>query len=560
MNRDRPAVSGPASAWGSPRFADPRLATIAAADGAAAAWREALRAGDAAAAAQGVTGDFALVAQRDDGSIVCAVDRFAVRTLCWRVAGGRLEVAPRADALAGPAPALDVQAIHDYLHFHVVPAPRTVHAGVQRLPAGHLLEFRDGRAEVRPYWRPRFAARRDVAFAPLAAEFRALLRTAVAAELGHGKPACFLSGGTDSSTVAGMIRDASGERPATYSIGFDAEGYDEMAYARIAARHFDTEHHEYYLSPADLVRGIPVVAAAYDQPFGNSSALPAYCCARIAAGDGVAKLLAGDGGDELFGGNARYAKQRVFEAYARVPAALRRALVEPLAGATRGLPLLGKGFSYVEQARTPLPARMDSYNLLGRLGIERVLTAAFRERIDLADAQAQQQRVWDAIDADDATNRQLAFDWRYTLAEADLPKVVGTTALAGIEVGFPMLAQPLVDFSLALPVSYKLRGMKLRWFFKEALRGFLPDAIIAKRKQGFGLPFGVWALADAALGALAHDALGSFATRGIVEPTFIGALESTLLREHPGYYGEMVWILVMLEHWLRAHAPDFRID
>jgi asparagine synthase (glutamine-hydrolysing) len=274
----------------------------------------------------------------------------------------------------------------------------------------------------------------------------------------------------------------------------------------------------------------------------------------------VTVALAGDGGDELFGGNARYAKQRVFEAYARVPAALRRSLVEPLAGATRGVPLLGKAFSYVEQARTPLPARMDSYNLLGRLGIERVLTAAFRERVDLADAQAQQQRVWDAIDADDATNRQLAFDWRYTLAEADLPKVVGTTALAGIEVGFPMLAQPLVDFSLSLPVSYKLRGTKLRWFFKEALRGFLPDEIIAKRKQGFGLPFGVWALADAALGALANDALCSCATRGIVEPAFIAALESQLLREHPGYYGEMVWILVMLEHWLRAHAPDFRID
>lgn len=117
-----------------------------------------------------------------------------------------------------------------------------------------------------------------------------------------------------------MIGEVSGQQTATYSIGFEAEGYDEMEYARIAARHFKTEHHEYYVTPDDLVRSISAVAQYYDQPFGNSSALPAYYCAKMAREDGVGKILAGDGGDELFGGNTRYAKQKIFGYYDSLPA------------------------------------------------------------------------------------------------------------------------------------------------------------------------------------------------------------------------------------------------
>ena len=156
-------------------------------------------------------------------------------------------------------------------------------------------------------------------------------------------------------------------------------------------------------------------------------------------------------------------------------------------------------------------------------------------------------------------DRQLAFDWRYTLAENDLPKVCGTTRLAGIEVGFPMLDPGLLDFSMRLPTHYKLKGLKLRWFFKEALRGFLPDQIITKKKQGFGLPFGVWAVRHAALNGLARDSLGSLSTRGIVRPDFIKTLLDEKLAQHPGYYGEMVWILMMLEQWLQSHAPTYRL-
>jgi len=123
--------------------------------------------------------------------------------------------------------------------------------------------------------------------------------------------------------------------------------------------------------------------------------------------------------------------------------------------------------------------------------------------------------------------------------------------MAGIQVGYPLLADRVTDFSMSLPPDWKLRRFKLRWFFKEALRGFLPDEIITKKKKGFGLPFGVWATRNPALKHLAEDSLQTLAARGIVRPDFIRKLISEYLPEHPGYYGEMVWILTMLEQWLR---------
>ena len=505
-------------------------------------------------------GDFACAHRAGNGDVTLAVDRFAMQTMCWREDKGRIEFAERADTLAAGSE-LDPQAIFDYLFFHAIPSPRTIWKGVHRLPPGHVLTARGGQVDVKPYWQPVFRERQQAGFEPLAAEFRGLLEAAVREQLDGGKPACFLSGGTDSSTIAGMIGRAAGRPAATYSIGFDAEGYDEMAFARLAARHFGTEHHEYYVTPADLVRGIPQVAASYDQPFGNSSALPAYYCARMAREDGVTRILAGDGGDELFGGNERYAKQRVFGLYDKVPHAARKALVEPLALSrlARSVPGLRKVASYVAQAKLGLPARLETYNLLHRLGIENILTTRFLQAVDLHDPARQQQGVWKQAVCDSTLNRQLAFDWRYTLAEADLPKVRGTAALAGVAVGFPMLDQRLVDFSATLPDNYKLRGTRLRWFFKEALRGFLPDEIISKKKQGFGLPFGPWLLKDAALHSLAADSLRGLAERGIVQSSFVENLLRVQLPQHPGFYGEMVWILMMLEQWLRAHAPAYKV-
>jgi asparagine synthase (glutamine-hydrolysing) len=540
-----------ALALGVPRFLNAKSAERAGKEGAIAAWREAIAAeGQSAAAA--VEGDFAIGISEPSGRAFVAVDRFGIQSMCYRVKDGALAFAARADEL-GDGCEVDLQAIYDYLYFHVIPSPRTIFKGVFRVPPAHCARWEQGRLSVAPYWVPQFDEDRSTSFEALRDEFRRLLRSAVARQLDGSTPACFLSGGTDSSTLAGIAGELAGVAPSTYSIGFEAEGYDEMAYARIASRHFKTRHHEYYVTPDDLVRGIPQLAAHFDQPFGNSSVLPAFYCALRAKEDGVKKMLAGDGGDELFGGNSRYATQRLFEWYAVVPDVVCKSLLEPVFthASMRRAPLLRKGAGYIEQARTPLPDRLNNFNLLQRLGPKNVLTEAFLSEIDRGEPVQQQREVWAQARTSSEINRTLAYDWRYTLAESDLPKVRAATELAGVGVGFPLLDDDLLAFSLRLRSDYKLKGLKLRWFFKEALRDSLPEQIIRKKKHGFGLPFGVWVARHGSLRDLALDSLYGFAQRNIVRRDFIDALLSTRLAEHPGYYGEMVWILMMLEQWLR---------
>lgn len=511
-----------------------------------------------------VTDDFAVGLNLIDDGVFLAVDRFAVRSLCYRVIDGRLLFAERADELADDATELDPQAIFDYLFMHAIPSPRTIFKGIYRLPPAHYAIFKNKKLSVEPYWTASFEEDKNPSFDGLRTTFRQLLSDAVAKEIKGYSPekiGCFLSGGTDSSTISGMVGQVTGVPAETYSIGFEADGYDEMEFARIAARHFKANHHEYYVTPDNLVSSISDVAAYYDQPFGNSSALPAYYCARIAKENGIEKMLAGDGGDELFGGNSRYAKQRIFDIYSYLPEGIRHGLMESLIerGVLGKLPIGRKAKSYIEQAKVQMPDRTHMYNLLLRLGVANVLSPAFLGQVDTDSIARQQREVWRQVSTKAPINQTLAFEWRYTLAESDLPKVCWTTKMAGVSVGFPMLDQRLVEFSEKLPASYKLKGLKLRWFFKEALRGFLPDEILTKKKQGFGLPFGIWMSRHVKLRKLAVDSLQSLSGRGIVRSEFIEDLLNKRLLEHPGYYGEMVWILMMLEQWLQAHRPAYRL-
>ncbi|MEM7501114.1 MAG: asparagine synthase C-terminal domain-containing protein [Pseudomonadota bacterium] len=548
---------------GRPRFLVAADADIASKAGPAAAWFAAFER-DGAAAASHVYGRFAAAAVRPaQRQVIAVTDRFATFPVCYSAAEGGIRFGDRADSVADGGASISPQAIFNYLFFHAIPSPMTVFEGVHRLPPAHAVEWQRGTLASKPYWRGEFAGASENSLAENERTFLSHVETAVQveADVPGRKVGAFLSGGTDSSTIAGMLCKVTGQPASTYSMGFDASGYDEMEYARLASKHFGTDHHEYYVTPSDLLEGIPKIAQYYDQPFGNSSAVPAWVCARRAKEDGVDKLLAGDGGDELFGGNERYAKQLVFERYAHVPALVRNLLIEP----TVRLPLLDrlkivrKAASYVEQARVPLPGRLQRYNLLTRIGIDAILEPAFVAAVDINGPMAMQQEWWDTIDTPSYVNHMIAFDWKYTLADNDLPKVVGSADLAGIDVGFPLLSDELLEFSLQLPAEWKLKGQTLRWFFKHALRDFLPTEILEKQKHGFGLPFGVWACTDVGLKTLASDSINELASRGVVKRQFVDTLLNEHLPEHPGYYGEMVWILIILEQWLRDRAPDWKV-
>ena len=486
-----------------------------------------------------------------------AIDRIGVHQLVYARSAGALVFASNLDLLGGhPAVRreLSQQGLYDYLFYHVSPGPATIFTGLHRVAPGHCIEFGEGAPDgSSPFWTLRFTEARSPHTELLEQEFTTLMQAAVEEASGGAQTGAFLSGGTDSSTVSGMLSRVGGGAARTFSIGFDVEGYDEMEYARIAAKHFGCEHHEYYVTPQDVVAAVPRIAASYDQPFGNASAIPTYYCAKFAREHGVTRLLAGDGGDELFGGNERYAKQHLLGLYQHVPAALRRTLIEPLllsGRAGQGIAPLRKLRSYLEQARPPMPQRYESYNLLMRLGNANVFTPDFLAAVNpehphqlMAEAHAPY------VDAS-LINQMLAIDMRFILADGDLPKVTHMCALADMDVAFPILDDRLIEFSEKLPANLKLRGTQLRWFFKHALRNFLPPAVITKQKHGFGLPVGAWLTGHKPLNDLAVDSIALLRDRGIVQPGFIDELLGTRLREHPAYFGTMVWVLMMLGLWL----------
>ncbi len=210
-----------------------------------------------------------------------------------------------------------------------------------------------------------------------------------------------------------------------------------------------------------------------------------------------------------------------------------------------------KARSYIEQALTPMPARMGNYNLLRRYGYETVFTQDFLATINMARPSELLDEIYHKVQAENLINNMLAFDFKITLADNDLPKVVKACELAGMNVGFPLISNELLEFSTRLDPQLKLKGTKLRYFFKESLRGFLPDEILAKQKHGFGLPFGVWLQKNQALKSLAADSLVDLKSRQIVRTDFIDQLLGQRLKEHAGYYGTMVWVLMMLEYWFK---------
>ncbi len=489
-----------------------------------------------------------------------AVDRFGIKPLSYtQTENGAFAFASTSTALLavpGVDSSLSLQSIFNYSYFHVVPAPQTIFKHIKKLDPAQYLTYQNNEVKLGYYWSPQFSEQSGASLSSLSADLLQHLRSSI----GHCEPddhfGTFLSGGTDSSTVAGLLRQHQNKEIPTYSIGFSQQGYDEISYARIASSHFKTKQNEYYVTPEDVLNAIPEMASAYDEPFGNSSAIPTLFCARLARQNGTEVMLAGDGGDEIFAGNSRYAKQKLFEHYYKIPAALRKNVLEKIflnSALLNRLTPTRKLSRYIEQARVPMPARMETYNFLSRTELSDMFCHDFMAAINTSAPAEALAETYNRSGAQSLLNKMLFLDWKITLADNDLRKVNRMCELAGIEVRYPLLDDELVDFSLSIPSALKLKGMKLRYFYKESLKNFLPAEIITKSKHGFGLPFGEWLKTSPKLQQHTYDNLSDLKARGYFSPAFVDNLITEHRSGHAAYYGTMVWVLSMLEEWLRSH-------
>lgn len=544
---------------GDVRFRDSKLSEIARTESAAAAVALGYEQ-YAQAIFQQIIGAFSCaIVDTGANRVLLGIDRIGQHTMYYHTDGGALCFGTSGEAVLAireSDASLLGQGIFNYLYFHMVPSPTSVYRGIGKLSGAHYLDYRDGQAQLVNYWRPTFLeSTSQSAFPAFTHQLKDLLRTSVGECLATrtGKTGAFLSGGLDSSTVAGLLAESGARDAAAYSIGFAAEGYDEMAFARITARHFNIKLNEYYVTPQDVVDALPLIATSYDEPFGNSSALPAYFCAKMAVEDGVNTLLAGDGGDELFGGNERYVKQRVFEHYRTLPSILRTGLIEPILKLLpSSVPLVSKANSYVTQANTPLPDRLQSYNFLHRHAAAEIFANDFLAEVNLTLPLEWLRSIYDRPDHASTLNRMLYLDWQVTLADNDLRKVSHMCALAGVDVLYPMLSDELVEFSCQIPSNWKIKNGDLRHFYKQALTGWLPVETIRKTKQGFGLPFGVWMRTYKPLRDMAYDNLLKLKRREFIRPEFIDRAIAMHQSEHASYYGELVWILTVFELWMEG--------
>jgi asparagine synthase (glutamine-hydrolysing) len=484
-----------------------------------------------------------------------------INTLYWAHEQGRLIFASRPSAVraAQCVPAeVDQAAIMQYLLFSVVPAPLTAYQGISKLLPGHLLRFANGTIRQESYWDVVYEEDESLDEASWSRKVCDGLRSAVHRHLEGCSPdstGAYLSGGTDSSSVVAFMSERLSPTH-SFSVHFGEQQYTEIAYARIAADRFRTVHHEICLAPGDAASALEEIFSFYDEPFANSSVFGAFACAKMAGETGIKTLLAGDGGDEIFAGNERYASDKYFSLYHNVPAWLRRSFIEPLASLLPdGESRLSLPRRYIRRANILNPRRIFSYGLYFQLRPEEVFVQEFLKQappghwMDIADAHFRTPRGASEL------NRLMYLDLKLILADNDLRKVSRTAELSGVRVRYPMLDAELVQLAARIPSRLKLRGFQKRYIFKKAMQGILPEEILNKKKHGFGVPLSHWFLKNQRLESLLQDVLADSQTRsrGYFRPEFLDYLASLHRKADTGYYGEALWYVVALELWHRRH-------
>src|SRR6266404_1493022 len=277
---------------------------------------------------------------------------------------------------------INVEALDAYLTFGYVPDPLTIFQDVHKLPPGHHLTFKDGRAGVAQYWDfPYEHAQQDPARSEdeCLEELRALLDESVRIRLESEVPlGAFLSGGVDSSTVVGLMARHATQPVKTFSIGFHEDSYNELKYARLAAKKFGTEHHEFVVTP-DICEVVDELAWHFDEPFADSSAIPTYMVSKLAR-EHVKVILSGDGGDELFAGYTRYATDQKRNGFARLPRAMREGFMQPLG---RNLPHGAWGRNYLHNvALGSLDRYIEDISTFTRLNKPSLYTNDFRQLLN----------------------------------------------------------------------------------------------------------------------------------------------------------------------------------
>ncbi len=425
--------------------------------------------------------------------LLLARDRFGIKPLYYRLSDRGLSFASELKAmleLPGFSRSIDPQAVAAYLAFNSIPAPLTIFSEARKLPPGHLLSWRDGAIERSRYARPAPVAAERVRKEPaaeLAAELREVLRDSVRAHLVADVPVgVLLSGGIDSGGIAALAAAESTEAVRTFSIGFEESGFDELSRARLVAERFGTDHHELILRP-DAVELLPKLVSSFDEPFGDSSALPTYLVSELASGE-VKVALSGEGGDELFGGYYTYVADLLAPRVGRL-ATLASPLVEALPSSDARVGFDYKAKRFARAAALPPLERHHAWKEIFSAQRRGALLGGGDPGWDPVDLY--RERYAETSDAEPLARMQ-DVDLGIYLVDDLLVKTDRLSMAHSLELRVPFLDQRVAEFALALPTPLKVRGFAKKRLLRQALAPLLPRQVVRGRKQGFSIPLAAW--------------------------------------------------------------------
>lgn len=450
----------------------------------------------------------------------------------------------------------DFTAIHHYLTYQSVPSPFSAFEGIKKLPPAHYLLCKDGRIDVKRYWKlsylPKFSVKTKVAEKELEAELMERLNEAVRLRLISDVPlGAFLSGGMDSSVVVALMSRMMKEPVKTFSIGFYEEDYDELRYAKLVADKFKTDHTEFKVRP-NAVEVLPKLVWHYNEPFADSSAIPSYYVSKLAR-EHVAVVLNGDGGDESFAGYDRYAANELAMRFERIPKFLRKKIFPFL---TAVLPFTPSPNSFFWKLKRfsqmlALSPEMRNAHWLTHFNNE------MKEELYTDDLKAQTKDMdsfalimdrYAQTDADNFTDRALYADITLYLPDDLLVKMDIASMANSLEARSPFLDHELMEFAARIPAHLKLHNGRTKIILKNTFKDILPDDIIKRKKMGFGVPLYHWFRNE--LKDMAYDTLLSkrCTERGYFNKKYI----ERILDEHVAgtwNWQYHIYNLLMLELW-----------
>ncbi len=449
---------------------------------------------------------------------------------------------------------VDYEAIDNYLSYLCVPAPLTAFKQIRKLEPGHWLRWKDGEIKTERYWSPDFSKKIKISQPEAEEETLRILREAVKLRLISEVPlGAFLSGGVDSSAVVALMAEESSSPVKTFSIGFEEQDFSELKYAKQVAAHIGAEYHEFIVKP-DALEVLPILVEHYGEPYADSSAIPTYYVSKETR-KFVTVALNGDGGDESFAGYERHAAMRLAENYHRLPAFVRKSLIET---AVNLVPTSELKKSRVRDAKRFLQAaslpKTERYfrwmSTFNREAKKKLYTREFTEKVSNQNPSRFLDEWFATANGSGILDATLLTDQMTYLPNDLLVKVDIASMANSLEARSPFLDHKVIEFAASLPENIKMKRFETKSLLKKVAAKLVPPEVIYRRKMGFGVPIGNWFRGE--MKDFVREILLSEKSlkRGIAKPEMI----MRYVNEHTG--GErdhafQIWTLLMLELWFQ---------